>query len=206
MNKLLKALMLALCAVAPLHTYANEDQEQVIAQNYSFAPTTHLGANHTYMGVSFFGDEMELEDGSEWTMRSDQRWIALDWIPGDAILITQSSWWSQAQYGFYYSAYNLRTAQSIDVAASTGPAFGSYYKRSIVSINSYYGEGSLMLDDGSLWVLNESTRYVWERWYVGDSILIGSNSDTFGSWSFPNLLINFTCSQTSIKTKCYNVY
>lgn len=206
MKKILNVLMLTLCAISPLALRGDQEvtEEQRVEQKISFAGTTHHGSNHIYMGVTYYADQLEIEDGSFWLIRPDQRWMTLDWIPGDVLLITQASWWSKHHHGYEFSFYNIRTGDTIDVEASVGPVFGSFYRRSIISLDFCYGYASVMLDDGSIWQLPESDRYTWERWYIGDSIIIGTNGDTFGAWVNPNLLINLTCSQTYFATKCLN--
>lgn len=159
--------------------------------------TTHTGSSHIYVGTTFYGDKVELEDGSLWAVRADDRYKLLNWAPGDEISVTPGSWYSVYKYKFY----NATRWESIEVDITDSPILESPYLRVIMDINIQ--RGYLTLNDGSLWELNAADHKVWNKWIIGDIVIIGTNDALFSLFR-PNILINVTCSAKYIPSKCIN--
>lgn len=170
--------------------------------------TTHNGSNHVYVGTTLFGDQIELEDGSYWMTNPDDRYKLKDWNPGDPLMIMQDTarWWFSNKSSFPYVIKNERTWESVEVENTAAPIYDGAYRRYIIDINKpARGEGTLKLNDGSVWVLqdNRKDRDSWTLWQVNDTIIIGSNNSIF-YYFIPDILINVTCSDQYVPSRCVN--
>jgi hypothetical protein len=162
--------------------------------------TSHKGSYHIYSGVTAYADQVELEDGSMWFVLPAEREKILDWVVGDTIAILKGD----KNSNYKYRLCNERTFQIVEVELSASPYLDSFYRLTIKDINKE--KRFLLLSDGSKWILptNWFEQEVWMKWYIGDTIIIGTNDQFFGSWSKPDILINFTCSATYTPSKCVN--
>lgn len=145
--------------------------------------TTHAGALHWAISVTPFGDSVQLEDGSIWSVSSWDRYKTLNWLSSDTILVAQSSNYFSI-YG--YKLINVNTGAEVEVNLTLGPIYNSVYTYYIVGIDYFWNE--VMLNDGTVW------KFFWDdsvmkKWLINDTVIIGINDGAF-SGSEPNILIN----------------
>lgn len=173
------------------------DDEQVAQKSLEAKTnyvTTHEGALHRPVSVSLFGDFVELEDGSIFTVRPEDRMYTLDWLITDTILILPGSTWAY----YDYELVNTNTGVVVQVDLTVGPIYNGIYTHWIVGID-YYNH-RICLEDGSLWDVLFWDRGKVDSWLVGDTVLIGVNDGWFNG-SRPNILINVNLNQ-DIKCDC----
>lgn len=144
--------------------------------------TTHQGAFHNPLSVSFLGDAITLEDGSIWSVCSDDTYKTLNWLTSDLIVITPNHSW----FSIYdYVITNQNTGIAVKVNLVLGPLVDAVYRYWIVAVD--YLQDRVWLNDGSIWSMTDCT--VMKKWQVGDTVIIGVNDGWYSS-SNPNILIN----------------
>ncbi len=183
----------------PIRKVDGEEETVESASNYV---TSHNRANHIYLGTTLYGDMIEIEDGSYWLTNPNDRLKLFDWFPGDVLLVMQNqgSFWYKPAYP--YVILNTRNDQRIEVEISQAPLWDLRFF--VIEIyKPVYGDGWLMLNDGSVWVLPSTTKAVWNLWEPNDTMIIGTN-DSFFNFLTPNILLNVTCSQQFVTTRCTN--
>ncbi len=161
----------------------------------------HRGSYHIYSGPPSFADQIELEDGSLWFVFPSERQKVLDkWKLGHPIAILKGD----RNSNYRYRLRNEATYQIVEVELSASPYLDSFYRLTIKDIN--HDQRYLLLSDGSKWSLptNWFEQEVWLKWYIGDTIMIGTNDQFFYSLFRPDILINITCSATYTPSKCLN--
>lgn len=174
-------------------TENGEVTQKSIAKKETYV-TTHEGALHRPVSVSLFGDFVELEDGSTFSVRPSDRVHTLNWLVTDTILIAPPSFWSYYQY----ELINQNTGATVEVDLVAGPIYGGIYTHWIVGID-YYNH-RICLEDGSLWDVFYWHRCAVDNWLVGDTVIIGTNDGWFCD-SRPNILINVNLNEL-IKCDC----
>lgn len=159
--------------------------------------TTHEGAFHRPIAVSFLGDTVELEDGSIWAVSSGDRYKTLDWMTGDTIIIIPNSSWFSS---YDYSLVNINTGAKVKVNLSLGPIFNGVYTHWIVAIDYYYRE--ICLEDGSVWKMSSWDSAIVNQWLPNDTVIIGINNGLFSGGN-PNMLINVNMNESAIGNCIY---
>lgn len=159
-----------------------EDSERIVQHDIFF--TSHEGAFHRVFSVGICGDRVELEDGSIWSVYSGDTYKTLNWIPSDVIVITPNHSW--------FSSYNFRltnqnTGVSVESNLTLGPIYNAPFTHWIVSID-YYNH-MVYLEDGTIWKMSYFDDYIFRKWVINDTVIIGIN-DGWLSSSRPNILIN----------------
>lgn len=205
------ALPLTASSAPDAYQVLNPDQE-VITDNQTVEHgaghnTNHKGSNHFYVGTTLFGDQIVIEDGSYWMTKPDDRYKLQNWDPNDPLMLMQnkSNWWFSSKPNFPFVIYNERTCETIEVENSAAPIWDSFYTHYIVEIyKPLSGEGTLKLNDGSVWVLPDTTRdrECWTLWLPNHTIIIGTNNSYWTS--LLDILINITCSDQYVPSKCIN--
>jgi hypothetical protein len=133
------------------------------------------------------GYYVRLEDRSIWRVNDDDAWKIQNWLPDDALQISENrSWFSSV---FKYTLYNLHTQVKIQITPEVGPQHSSPFRRYIYDCNLITGE--VILNDGSLWQISTLDSDKFRSWLQDDSITVGVNEDWL-SFKRPNLLINFS--------------
>ncbi len=194
-----------------LQSSATDNQEtpnekQTIQQGFNYT-TSHNRSNHIYMGTTLYGDQIKIEDDSYWLTNPDDRLKLFEWWPGDTIIILQNSggFWSKPAYPYILLNTNPRVKganERIEVEISQTPLWDLRFF--IVEINKpAYGDGYLKLNDGTLWKLYSSNKETWKLWEPNDTIIIGINDSIF-NFITPNILINVTCDQKYVLSRCTN--
>lgn len=149
--------------------------------------TTHPAAYQNPVAVSFFGDTVELMDGSVWGVAPSDAYKTVYWSPTDLVIITPNHSWFSA-YAFRLT--NQNTCESVEVNLHLGPIapmYGSYYTHWIVAIDYYHN--FVYLEDGSIWNMSSFDSQVVNQWVTGDVVIIGVNDGWLSSLK-PNVLIN----------------
>jgi len=138
---------------------------------------------HWILEPSILGDIIKLEDGSQWSVKPEDRKSLYDWILSEPVIITQNpSWFSK----YNYRIVNRDTGASIAIDMSLGPLLGGEYTHWITAIDRNRRE--IQLEDGSIWVVSQLDTYVLGDWLLNNTIMIGANSGWLSSYEF--ILIN----------------
>lgn len=214
-SKIVKLFAIAVIAMIPLcaetvHEQVDREdpQEEIVAKSIDPTYTTHQRSIHRFRGFAP-GGEIELEDGSCWSVRLDQRQTIMSWLPHyDDLVIVPAGWWARNRYDMQFSIYNIRTGQTVDANVTMTPypnGEWTLYIRQVVPFSDY---PYLELSDGSIWILHNSERHIWGenlygvlKWRPGDLIVIGNNKG-LGSYFNPNILINVSDGALWITSKC----
>lgn len=146
--------------------------------------TKHAGAFHRPVYVSLFGEKVELEDGSLWSVHPEDYHHTLDWMTGDVILITPNHSWFAS---YNYVLNNMSTGEIVRVQMTLGPIYNGIYTHWIIGID--YNRGEVCLEDGSVWDISTFDTSIMNRWLPNDTIIIGTNDGWFSSYN-PHILIN----------------
>jgi len=150
---------------------------------YALHPATY---QHS-ASISFFGDMVELMDGSVWDIAYSDTYKTAGWFLTDLIVITPNhSWFSS--YGFRLT--NQSTGESVAANLSLGPIAPNYYSvytHWIVAIDYIYN--IVYLEDGTSWHMSAFDDSIVNQWVAGDVVIVGVN-DGWLSSSKPNVLIN----------------
>ena len=155
-----------------------------IAASAGIGFTTHPGAFHNPLVISFLGDSIELEDGSVWTISSSDAFKTLYWLTSDLLVITPNHDWFSS---YLYRITNQSTGVSVKCNLSLIPVYNGLYTHWISAINYYTQE--IALEDGSIWQISGLDSSVFSKWIVNDTVIIGVN-DAFLAGSKENILIN----------------
>lgn len=169
----------------PVTAANNEDgrlqSKSLMNKAYTYY-TTHAGALHWPISVSPYGDTVQLEDGSIWTVNVWDRSQTLNWLATDTIIIVPGSYFSV--YG--YKLINVNTGAQVEVNLTLGPVYNGVFTHWIAAIDYFWNE--IILEDGTVW------KFFWDdsvmkNWLINDTVIIGINDGAFSS-SEPNILIN----------------
>lgn len=169
-----------------------ESEEKIAKGNRSTYYTSHSGAIHTPIGISYLGEFVELEDGSFWEVESGDRYKTLNWLTGDTLIIKRNSEWFKSHK---YRLINVTTGVEVRVNLYLGPVYNGIYTNWIVAIDQT--KGNLLLQDGSLWQLSFAESSEYRNWLSNDTIIIGVNDGWFMG-TYPNLLINVNTNNDTI--------
>lgn len=148
--------------------------------------TTHAGAIHHPFAINVFGDKVELEDGSVWSVCYEDTYKVLNWLTSDTIVITPNHEWFSA---YNYRLYNQNTGISVAVNLKLGPIYNGIFTHWIAAIDKY--NNKLVLSDGSVWEMSGDDYSISKKWLPNDTIIIGINDGWLSSIR-PNILINVT--------------
>lgn len=157
--------------------------------------TSHNGAFHNPYFVSIFGDQVELEDGSIWTVAGGDTYKTLNWYTSDLIVITPNHEWFSS---YMFRMHNQNTNISVKCNLLLGPIYNGLFTHWIIAINYYTQE--IWLEDGSIWQVTGLDSSTFSKWLANDTMIIGVN-DGFLSSSKPNILINVN-TLTYVRANC----
>lgn len=144
--------------------------------------TTHQGVYHNPLSVGVLGESVTLEDGSVWSVSSDDTYKTLNWLTSDLIVVSPNHAWFSV---YDYVITNQNTGVSVKANLILGPIVDAVYRHWVVAIDYLWDR--VWLEDGSIWTLFDSS--ISKQWQVGDTVIIGVNDGWF-STSYPNILIN----------------
>ena len=155
------------------------------AHDVSYSGDVYPQHYHWIKKISRLGDVIYTEDDCKWSVNPKDQWKLQYWKIGvDIVLITQNrSWFSNYQYVIM----NTTDSSSIEVDLKVGPAHTGEYTRWVASLD--LAEGTILLDDGSRWKVNEDDQNaLLKAWEVSDPIIVGKNTEWFASQE--HILIN----------------
>lgn len=200
--------LFAASCLLPLLSFANEEKanqhlpvgarESVVekkkesSSNFliNYYPPVYYGpAEHCIVGVSAFGDTLEIEDGSQWKIAPYDKAKTSNWGMQDPILITQNHTWFSP---YNYRIVNPATQSSIEANLFLGPIQNGAYTRYVMSI--YPIQDSIILNDQTRWKICSFDLAEFQEWRPQDAIIIGYNSGWNASYC-QGLLINVTLNQ-----------
>lgn len=159
----------------------NIDNEELIAKKIYY--NSHEGGYHFAIGVTYFGDQVTLEDGSVWNVASWDNWKTLNWLTTDTILVMQNKWLFSS---YKFMLVNQNTGKEVEVNLFLGPVYTGVFTHWIVGID--YIAGTVVLEDGSVWQMDYFDYSIMKKWLINDTVIIGTNE--LGSILNPNILIN----------------
>lgn len=165
-------------------------------QNSSYV-TTHEGAFHYPISVSYSGDSIQLEDGSIWTVCFSDTYKTLNWLTSDLIIIVPNH---DIFSSYYYSLINVNTGVIVKVNLYLGPIYNGAFTHWIAAIDYFNRE--ICLEDGSIWKMSAFDQSIISKWLPNDTVIIGINDGAF-SYGNPNILINVNVNNYSIGTCVY---
>lgn len=154
--------------------------------------TTHPNALHFVTAVTQpYGDPVQLEDGSIWSLYTGDSYKTLNWLTTDNILIlpNRNPVWNSI---YPYCLLNQQTGVSVQGTYSAAPWVNSGYSRWIYSIDYYNCQ--LCLNDGSVWNVPFCDSWILNTFLPGDYVTMGFN-DTPNNGLGANILINFSIMQ-----------
>lgn len=162
--------------------FAKESEdEELSARGYYY--NSHEGAYHRAVAVSYYGDQVTLEDGSLWNVSSWDAWKTLNWYTTDTILVMQNKWMFSS---YKFMLVNQNTGKEVEVNLALGPYYLGAYTHWIVAIDYYNSQ--IILEDNSVWDMNFFDSSIINKWLINDTVIIGVNES--GSSLRPNILIN----------------
>lgn len=145
--------------------------------------TSSSTAYHRAIGITFFGEQVTLEDGSVWGAASWDQWKTLDWLTSDTILVMQNKWIFST---YKFMLVNQNTGKEVECNLILGPIYAGAYTHWIVAID--YINCEVMLENGTLWQIDLFDYGIMRKWMLNDTVIIGFNQS--GSVYHPNILIN----------------
>jgi hypothetical protein len=177
----------------------NEHEESDLKLKATYV-TTHPNALHYVIAVTLpYGDPVQLEDGSIWTLYSGDGYKTLNWLTTDNILIlpNRNPIWNSL---YPYCLFNQQTGVGVQAKYSAAPWMNSGYTRWIYSIDYYSCQ--LVLNDGSIWDIPFMDSWILNSYLPGDYVIMGFN-DSPGNGLGSNILINFNTLQYVYATCIY---
>lgn len=167
------------------------EKAQNVTEKAAFL-TTHPGALHFVTAVTLpYGDPVQLEDGSIWSLYTGDNYKTLNWLTTDNILIIPNR--NPVWYSIYpYCLLNQQTGVSVQASPCAAPWYNGFFSRWIYSIDYYNCQ--LLLNDGSIWNVPYSDSWILNGFLPGDYVIMGFN-DFPGNGQGSNILINFSTLQ-----------
>lgn len=186
--------MLKACRDCKMENQAVIPDEAPVQKLHSKATyvTTHPNALHFVTAVTKpYGDPIQLEDGSIWSIYSGDCYKTLNWLTTDNILIlpNRNNAWNSI---YPYAIHNQQTGVTVQASYSAAPWVNSGYSRWIYSIDYYNCQ--LVLNDGSIWNVPFCDSWILSSYLPGDYVIMGFN-DAPGNGLGSNILINFNTLQ-----------
>ena len=146
-------------------------------------PWVYAGIVHNATKKAWDSSWIEIEDGSQWYIRSSDRYIIQTWYSTDVIYLTQASWLSSYKYKLWNSTLNTE----VEVDQLSCAILGGPYTLYVTSID--YSYGIITLNDGTIWVILTGDSSYLNRWLPGDTVTVGINTGWHTTES-PYILIN----------------
>jgi hypothetical protein len=149
-------------------------------------PILYAGAIHYLYAYAWDFSWIELEDGTVWDVRWEDRNKITGWLlMSDNLYVTQGGWFSKN----YYKIVNQSRGIEIEVDLKATPIVGGSFTRTVIYVD--YKNGLITLNDGTIWNVLSNDNYLLSTgpWCVNDIVVVGLNSDWY-SGSYPFILIN----------------
>lgn len=174
----------------------DKDSDKVAKGARTTYYTSHSGAMHTPIGISYLGELVELEDESIWEVESCDRYKTLNWLTGDTLVIKRNTEWFKTHK---YKIVNITTGAEVRVNLYRGPLYNGYFTYWIEAIDTINGNMLLQCGDlnASVWQLSTAESSCYQTWMYNDTIIMGVNDGWFMG-TYPNLLINVNTNNDTI--------
>jgi len=134
-----------------------------------------------------------LEDGSEWSISSDDEANLHLWMPGDPVILGLAPSWFQP-VGYVLS--NCRCSSTVPVSPFLGPLIHGAHTQWVVGMDRSLHQVSLINGIGarSVWNIDPRDAELFNKWKIEDPVIIGMN-DHWSSFfsSYDHILVNVPC-------------
>lgn len=175
---------------------AKAPQSPHLAKGFFNSAPIHVGSYHHYDKITPTGDVLELEDGSQWSVKPSDRFKTHNWYTTDILTLTANHSWFSGEYLFRIT--NISQNESLEVKLSRKPDYNGLSTYWIVAID--YVSQQLHLNDGSIWNLSSFHYMTFKDWMVNDTIILGHN-EGFCAKTWSNILVN--CDTNSyVEARC----
>ncbi len=136
---------------------------------------------HYLNSYSYLDHNIELEDGSFWSIRAEDMYKIPGWASNDPLLIMPN----RSILGSTYLIQNLVTGQQVEAELLLGPVAFGPNTHWVVSIDPWLHR--IYLEDGSFWTVRGLDSI--SNWAINDTIIIGDGrNEWFGNHD--SILIN----------------
>lgn len=151
----------------------------------SAIPTRQANTKHYHWANSIinFGDLVELEDGSKWSVARTEVYKVSSWRTLDTIFISPNRNWFSS---YKYCISNPAAGSSVETDLYHGPVPFGPYTHWVVALDKYAGH--VFLEDGSSWSVSYDDWKLFDKWLINDFVIIGCNDSWFSSYEY--ILIN----------------
>ncbi len=132
-------------------------------------------------------------DGSGWSVREKDQYIAKNWVPGQFLEIRPNDASLFSRSDCMYKFYDPIGKTSVQAHLSKGPFKNNFLTKRITYCS--HVTQKIVLSDKTTWNIASTSlnTETFRNWMVGDYIIIGTNNwywyDWFGFWP-PQILIN----------------
>jgi hypothetical protein len=207
---LLSPLLLFALDREPIDSEDVQKEEEVVEQTeqisfnyiYDQYPKVYLPTSaHTIASVSAYGDIVELEDGSLWSISAYDGRRAMQWPIDEIISITQNTRWFSS---CYYRIINRYTGASIETNLSQGPFTGGILTYYVTEFD--FSRGIVTLANptqSTYWEIHPSDLFKFQNWDFTQPIpvLLGDNNEYTGhpDYKWECILINVKQSRKYIR-------
>jgi hypothetical protein len=148
----------------------------------------HTGAYHTVYRIT--PTEIDLLDGSVWSIHPQSRTSIDAWKTNHLIFIHPGHEHGADEFGFTYN-YVLKN-ESVGNYIHAELYLSPFYNGEKTFWITEISERTVVLNDGSKWDVSFWSKPELRRWLVGEIIIIGVNKGFFTSLLNPYILINCT--------------
>ena len=155
-----------------------EESEERLSSGYY--DSYYSNSYHWVKGIGHFGDTLELEDGSIWTISAYDASKVLSWLSNDTIVLTKNHGWFTS---YNYRLVNKITGASVEANLYLGPLKNGIYTRYITSI--YPISCTVQLSDGTFFQAKSSDYYTFQSWAMYDTVILG-----FDKTEYDRIVIN----------------
>lgn len=164
-------------AMLPLGDYIGNNPDD------AYLYRIHNDAYYHIVSFTDNGDEVQLHDGSKWSVHPSQLYTVLYWVQSDNIFIKpKSSCFSSHKFVLH----NYTTQQAVEVNMISPPLPMGALTYRIVNIEP--NTRLVLLSDNTVWQVDAADRF-FPYWQVGQRVLIGLNHH-WRTAVLPNILIN----------------
>lgn len=158
----------------PVGAKTEKKKQQETESNYfsrTYPSIYFPSGTHCLLSVSAYGNEIEIEDGSVWSISSYDAPKVAAWGSQDPIIITQNHRWFSR---YNYRIINQATGGILEANLRFGPIKNGPYTRYVAGID--YLSGEIILNDLTRWQVSVLDQNDLSGWLVDDAIIVGYNS------------------------------
>ncbi len=138
---------------------------------------------HWIVGFGSSAQTLELEDGSQWSIAGEDRYILNTWKRNDPVILNSNPDWFA--YGEYYLV-NQNTQTRLSANLYTAPLLFGPKSHWMIGVD--YLSGHITLENGTQWCVHEEDRLTLGEWEINDHLILGTYRSPFCSCD--HILIN----------------